>query len=128
MAQFQGRSKRKKSGGKYRSIRGKRLYELGSAHLEVKIGETKRKTIRGKGGNIKVRALVLKEANVLDQKAKKYAKSEIVSVKENVANPHFVRRNTITKGAIIKTKAGLARVTNSPGQDGTVNAILVEQK
>ena len=37
-----------------------------------------------------------------------------------------VRRNILTKGAIIETDAGKAKITNRPGQEGTVNAVLVE--
>ncbi len=45
---------------------------------------------------------------------------------ENPANPNYVQRNIITKGAIIKTSAGNAKVTSRPGQDGTINAVLVK--
>jgi small subunit ribosomal protein S8e len=37
-----------------------------------------------------------------------------------------VRRNIVTKGAIIETDAGQARVVSRPGQDGQVNAVLLE--
>ena len=79
------------------------------------------------GGTLKNRAVLVKEANVLDSKSKKYQKAEIKSVSGNPANLHFVRRNTITKGAIIETSAGPARVTSRPGQTGTINAVLVEK-
>ena len=51
---------------------------------------------------------------------------KILSVKENSANIHFVRMNVITKGAIIETEAGLAKVTSRPGQDGIINAKLIK--
>jgi small subunit ribosomal protein S8e len=35
--------------------------------------------------------------------------------------------NVITKGAIIETEKGLAKVVSRPGQDGVVNAVLIEQ-
>jgi len=38
-----------------------------------------------------------------------------------------VRRNIITKGAVIKTEKGPARVTSRPGQHGIINAILLER-
>ncbi|MCD6558125.1 MAG: 30S ribosomal protein S8e, partial [Candidatus Aenigmarchaeota archaeon] len=40
----------------------------------------------------------------------------------------FVRRNIITKGAIIMTEDGRAVVTNRPGQEGVINAKLIEEK
>ena len=46
-------------------------------------------------------------------------------VKDNKANLHYMRRNILTKGAVIKTEIGDARITNRPGQDGVINAILL---
>jgi len=66
-----------------------------------------------------------KVANVLDPKSKKYTQSPIKKVVESQANRHFVRRNVIVKGTVIETEAGKAKVTSRPGQDGTVNAVLV---
>jgi small subunit ribosomal protein S8e len=34
--------------------------------------------------------------------------------------------NIITKGAVIETDAGKARVTSRPGQHGVVNAVLLK--
>lgn len=128
MALTQGRPKRKKTGGKYIPYRGKRLFELGHEMLEIKMGEKKISKVRGVGGKIKLRALRLKEANVFNPDTKKFSKSEIITVKENPANPHFVRRNIITKGAVIETKLGLVRVVNRPGQEGAINAVLLSKK
>lgn len=128
MAISQEKSKRKKTGGRYRPLKGKKKYGLGSEHVEATIGETRRKKVSGMGSTSKARALLLKEANVLDPATKQYTKSEIVSVKENKANQHYVRRNTITKGAVLETKLGLARVVNRPGQEGHINAVLLEKK
>ena len=50
----------------------------------------------------------------------------IEQVTENPSNPNYARRNIITKGAVIETSEGSARVTSRPGQDGQVNAVLVE--
>ena len=49
----------------------------------------------------------------------------IENVVSNAANLNYVRRNVITKGAIIDTSEGRARVTSRPGQTGQVNAVLV---
>lgn len=125
MAKLQAHSKRKSTGGKYHHLKGKRLAQLGHTMLEVSIGEKKVKKMQGRGSTEKDRALLIKEANVLDPNTGKHQKTEIKTVKENTANPHFVRRNTITKGSIIETSAGLAKVTSRPGQTGTINAVLV---
>lgn len=68
------------------------------------------------------------QASLADPNTKKVFPSKILSVKENPANPHYVRRNIITKGAIIETEAGLARVTSRPGQDGIIQAVLLKEK
>jgi len=43
------------------------------------------------------------------------------------ANRHFVRRNIITKGAIVRTEAGDAKITSRPGQEGAINAVLIKK-
>ncbi len=53
-------------------------------------------------------------------------KAKIETVEENSANPNYVRRNLLTKGAIIKTEIGRARIVSRPGQDGVINAVLLE--
>ena len=66
-------------------------------------------------------------ANVFSS-SNKPQKVKILHVKENPANPHFVRMGVITKGAIIETELGLAKVVSRPGQTGAVNALLIEKK
>jgi small subunit ribosomal protein S8e len=50
----------------------------------------------------------------------------MLSVVENQANPHFVRRNIVTKGAVVETELGRVRITSRTGQDGVVNAVLIK--
>lgn len=125
MARSQWRSKRKLSGGRYHRFRGKRKYELaGSAantHLEPK---TKVVSKRGLGGNYKQAILSTNSINVADAKGK-VTKTEILNVIGNLANPNLVRRNIITKGAIVETKLGKAKVTSRPGQEGSLSGVLV---
>lgn len=123
---WQGRSRRKLTGGFYKRARKKRKYELGREQIETLIGERKIKKVRVRGGNYKIKLFAEKYANVYDPKQKKVVKVEIESVVENPAHVHYARRNVITKGAIIATKIGKARVTNRPSQEGIVNAILIE--
>ena len=53
-------------------------------------------------------------------------KAKLKKVIENKASRHFARMGIITKGAIIETDKGKAKVTNRPGQDGVINAVLVK--
>jgi len=122
----QRRSKRKPTGGRYKKDRKKRKSELGNNPTFTKIGEKKIKSIRVRGGNNKLKVVSLDYANVYDPKTNKAKKAKILSVVENKANPHFVRRNIITKGAVIETELGKAKVTNRPSQEGTINAVLMK--
>jgi len=124
MALWQGRSRRKPSGGRYRPFRKKRKFEIGVEQQFAFLGPQKLKLYRTRGANQKVRILNAEFANVTDPKTGKTTKSKIVTVKENSSNPHFVTRNIITRGAVILTEAGLAKVQSRPGQDGVVNAVL----
>lgn len=125
MVVVQSRSKRKPTGGRYTSSNPKRTHQRGRPASLTKLDDERRtRTHRTKGGNSKTRLLQAATANVSDPKTKKTTVQEIEGVASNPANRHFVRRNIITKGTIITTKKGSARVTNRPGQDGVINATL----
>jgi small subunit ribosomal protein S8e len=64
-------------------------------------------------------------ANVADRATGTIRKVVIETVEENGANPNYVRRNLLTKGAVIRTEVGRARIISRPGQDGVINAILM---
>ena len=125
MAISQRRSKRTSTSSRYKKNRTKRLFEQGRVPSLTKIDERKLKIIRTKGGNHKQVLLNENTANLLDKKTKKYSKVKIVSVVETPSNRHFVRRNIMTKGSFIQTEKGKAVITNRPGQEGTINAVLV---
>lgn len=124
--QWQGESIRKVTGGRRRPAQMKRRAEIGLAPADTHIGEDRAKVLRTYGGNDKVRALRANVANVTNPKNGETKKVKIETVEKNTANPNYVRRNLLTKGAVIKTELGSARITSRPGQDGIINAILVE--
>jgi small subunit ribosomal protein S8e len=126
MAIIQARSKRKPTGGRYTSTLTKRKHMVGRPATMTKIGEEKRKSVRTKGGSSKEKLLNATIANLTDPKTKKTIKATIKDVLENPANRYFVRRDIITKGTIIETDKGNAKVTSRPAQDGVVNAVLME--
>ena len=112
MAVYQGESKRKVSGGLLkRKLRKKAKSNLGRAPSHTKIGEMKKDSLRIRSGELKQRLFQANVANLFDPKSKKYSKAKIISVKENPASRHFVRMNIVTKGAVIETDKGLAKVT-----------------
>jgi small subunit ribosomal protein S8e len=122
------RSKKKPSGGRLQRVRKKRRNDRGSMFIETKIGKNLVRKKRVTGGSVKLRLASVDSVNVADPKTGKVQRVPVVSVKSSEANPHYVRRNIITMGALVETKIGTAKVTSRPGQDGIVNAVLVEEK
>ncbi|MBN1377089.1 30S ribosomal protein S8e [Candidatus Woesearchaeota archaeon] len=119
----QQRSKCKPSGGKLKFTVKKKKHALGRDPTLTKIGEKATKKVRVRGGNTKIKLLRSDTVNLYLTKEKKYVKAKIERVLENPANRHYVRRNIITKGTILKTDKGNAKVTSRPGQEGVLNAV-----
>ena len=119
--------KRKDSGGRKIANRKKRRFEKGFFPAETALGKNKSKAMRKHGGNEKLRLLSVNQVNISDASGKT-EKTEILRVIKNPANVDYDRRGVITKGTMIATALGTARVTSRPGQDGKVNAILVDKK
>lgn len=95
--QWQGRSVRKPSGGRYHASQGKKRSEIGRAPAETHIGEERKKIVRTYGGNQKVRALRLDYATVANPATGETRKAKIEAVEANSANPNYVRRSLLTK-------------------------------
>jgi small subunit ribosomal protein S8e len=123
--QYQGSSVRRRTGGRRRPKRKKRKHELGRSPAETEVDEPRVRAIDARGNVRKLRALSIDTAGIAD--GGETVDAEIEDVVENPANPNYVRRNIVTKGAVIETSEGRARVTSRPGQDGQVNAVLVEE-
>ncbi len=129
MSVWHGDSHKKKlSGGRKRAYRKKRRFERGSFPAETTLGERKLKTVRRRGGNPKTRALTEQRASISNPGTGKTEKTEILRVVRNPANVDYNRRGVITKGTVIETKLGLARVTSRPGQHGLINATLLPKE
>ena len=119
-----GRSTRKRTGGRLRPFRKKKKYELGGESTETQVGDQKLKVVDTQGNTTKFRAVTTDVASVAD--GGDVVEATIKNVAENPSNPNYARRNIITKGAVLETSEGRARVTSRPGQDGQVNAVAVE--
>ena len=121
----QGRSTRRRTGGRRRPKRDKRKHELGSEPTETQVGDVKLKAVDVRGTGTKVRAITTDNASIATDDG--VVAAEITNVIENPADPNYARRNIIPRGALIETSEGTAKVTSRPGQDGQVNAVLVEE-
>ena len=127
MAKWHGISRRKSTGGRLRHARGKRRTELSSENQFAYLGEEDlRKNYRKTAGSQTVRLLAVHEINVNDPKEGKTVRSTINTVLENDAAPNYVRRNLVTKGAIVDTDIGRVRVTSRPGMHGVVSGVLLK--
>lgn len=127
MVMWHGESGRKHTGGKIKLARKKRKYELGREPVYTKVGDEKRLHVRTKGGGEKIKLASLSFVNVTDVKNKTAKKVKILDVITNPANPDLARRKVVTRGAVINTELGKAKITSRPTQHGVANAILIEQ-
>lgn len=126
MALWQGLSTRKPSGGRRKIARKKRKTEIGSEVILPLMGAPTHQTIRTTGGHRKTRITSTNKVNLTNPATGKTQLVDFTTVVANPANPHYVRRNIITRGAVVETKLGKAKITSRPGQDGVANAILVK--
>ncbi|MEK6923687.1 MAG: 30S ribosomal protein S8e [Candidatus Micrarchaeota archaeon] len=117
------------TGGKRRATRDKILLHYGGFFSRTKLekdGKEKRETLRSKGGSTKLKgkkiSFIVVSAGATSKKVK------ITNVVESPDNRHYARENIITHGAIVETELGKCRVTSRPGQDGVVNAVLLQEK
>lgn len=119
--------KRKLTGGRRIPYRGRRGYEKDGYSKETVLGAKKLSTRRLRGGSFKVTAVRMDTASVMDPATHVSKKAKISKVLSNAANRDYERRGVMTKGAVIETEAGKARVTSRPSQDGVVNAVLIQK-
>lgn len=118
---------RKFTGGRKVAMRDRRKFEIDRYPNEAVMGAMEIVSRRIRGNNVKNALKTAEFANVVDPVSKKVVRARILQVTKNSANKDYERRGVITKGALLETESGTARVVSRPGQDGTVNAILEKQ-
>ena len=118
---------RKFTGGRKVAMRDRRKFEIDRYPNEAVMGTMEIVSRRIRGNNVKNALKTAEFANVVDPVSKKVVRARILQVTKNSANKDYERRGVITKGALLETESGTARVISRPGQDGTVNAILEMQ-
>ncbi len=149
-----GRHKKSKSGGKRNQMQKKRKNMMGRQPSNTKIGEERIKQLRCRGGNIKNRALKLKEGNFSMSTLSNdtfNATTEIDRVIYHPSNNELMRTNTLTKSAVVQIKSGpfsdevkklnsidkvldvmisrgflYAIITSRPGQEGCANGYVLQ--
>ena len=113
------------TGGKKVESKKKKLRYWGNEPTNAKVGEKETRTLKAiRGNGIEVKLKTAAFANVVTKEGK-IKKAKIKKVTETRDNPHHTRQNILTKGGIIDTELGAAKITNRVGQDGIVNAKLI---
>ena len=125
MVKATARARRKETGKRYVDYRKKKKFELAGIPAYTKLDKRSIRKVRIIGGRTKIKSLSGDIVNLFDPKTKKYEKVKIKTVAGNPANRHFVRRNILTKGTIIDTDKGKAKITSRPGQEGAINAVQI---
>jgi len=120
-------TKRKKTGGKKRAFRTHRVYEQGRQPVETLFGETQRKEVKGISRISKIKLVKADYVNVSNPETGTTERLEILDVVSNPAKADYNRRGVITKGTIIRTEKGLAKIVSRPGQDGSLSAVVYEE-
>merc|ERR1719163_1571528 len=99
------RQKRRATGGRMPVHQKKRKFEMGRVAGNTKIGEKRTIKVRGRGGNIKTRALKLDHGNYSWGSEAQARKCRIIDVVYNATNNELVRTKTLVKNAIVKIDA-----------------------
>lgn len=114
------------TGGRRTPLRTRRKYEIDRYPNEPINGAQMTITRHVRGNNRKTALKSIDFVNLAtgDSKVKKV---KIIKVLDNTTNNDYKRRGIITKGAVLETQEGKCRVVSKPGQNGIVNAILLEE-
>ena len=95
--------------------------------MNTQIGTEKKKKQRTIGGNYKLKLFSANFINVTDPATNKTKKVKILKFESNAASKDLNRRKILTKGAVIETEIGLAKISSRPGQHGILNGILISE-
>lgn len=113
------------TGGRRYPLRTRRKYEIDRYSVEAIPGPhiTVPRKVRGKNVKTSLKTTDFVNLAIPDGKVKKV---KIIKVLKNPASSDYERRGVISRGAVLETEDGQCRVVSRPGQDGTVNAVLVK--
>ena len=113
------------TGGIRHPLKTRHKFQIDRYPNEALMGEQETATRKTRGNNRKTALKTVNHVNLVLPDAK-IKRSKIIRVLENQTNNDYQRRGVITKGAILETEDGKCKVVSRPGQNGVINAILVE--
>merc|ERR1711934_79734 len=96
------RHKKRKTGGVRTASKKKRKHEMGRPNSNTKLGASRVRDVRGRGGVIKRRALRIESGNFSWGSENTTRKTRILDVVYNASNNELVRTNTVTKNTIVQ--------------------------
>ena len=99
------RHKKRVSGGRMPIHKKKRKFEMGRQPAMTKIGKKKISVVRGRGGNLKHRAIKLDYGNYTWQSECASFKCRIYDTVYNATSNEFTRTKTLVKNAIVQIDA-----------------------
>merc|ERR1712172_121668 len=99
------RHKHRATGGRRNIHQKKRKFEMGRPPAMTKLGNKRIRTVRGRGGNMKYRALRLDSGNYAWGSENCTKKARILDVVYNATSNELVRTKTLTKNTIVQIDA-----------------------
>lgn len=99
------RHKRRSTGGRMPVHQKKRKFEMARQPSSTKLGAKQVRSVRGRGGNYKFRALRVDVGNFTWASEAFSSKTRILDVVYNATNNELVRTKTIVKNAIVQVDA-----------------------
>ncbi len=99
------RHKRRSTGGRMPVHQKKRKFEMARQPAMTKLGAKQVRSVRGRGGNYKYRALRLDQGNFTWASEAFSAKTRILDVVYNATNNELVRTKTLVKNSIVQVDA-----------------------
>jgi len=97
--------KRRHTGGKRKTLRKKRKFEMGRPAALTKLGPKRIHEVRARGGFIKHRAMRLDVGNFSWGSEAVSRKTRLLTVAYNASNNELVRTNTLVKNAVVQIDA-----------------------
>ena len=95
------RHKRRATGGRMPVHQKKRKFEMGRQSAMTKLGAPRIRPVRGRGGNLKWRALKVDNGVFSWGSEAMTRKTRVIDVKYNATNNELVRTKTIVKNCIV---------------------------
>ena len=121
------RHKRRATGGRMPIHKKKRKFEMGRVPTMTKLGAKKIINVRGRGGNIKRRALRCDQGNFAWGGEAMAAKTRILDTVYNATNNELVRTKTLVKNTIVLIDATPFRQFYLKKYDVELNKKKVEE-